>query len=42
MIESKTVTAALALIKSDPSKILGLTVGSHEITTPGQEVPRAG
>lgn len=36
------VQPALELIKKDPSKVLGLTVGKHNITEPGQYVPRAG
>ena len=36
------VKKALKLIDDDKSKILGMTVGGHEITTPGQFVPKAG
>jgi hypothetical protein len=36
------VKAALALIKDDESKVLGLTVGNHKNIQPGQYVPRAG
>lgn len=42
MPSNKSVDYGLDLIKKDPSKILGLTVGKHEITEPGQYVPRAG
>jgi hypothetical protein len=42
MPHAKSVEDAFITIKSDPSKILGLTVGSHTITTPGQKVPKAG
>ncbi|KAJ5381712.1 Phosphatidylethanolamine-binding protein PEBP [Penicillium cataractarum] len=34
------VKAALALIKGDESKVLGLTVGDHKNIQPGQYVPR--
>jgi hypothetical protein len=37
----KSVEAALSLIKSDNSKILDLTVGTHQVT-PGQEIPKTG
>jgi hypothetical protein len=37
----KSFEAALALIKDDPSKVLGLTVGTHKVT-PGQKIPKAG
>jgi len=37
----KSVDDALAMIKSDKSKILGLTVGTHKVT-PGLEIPKAG
>ncbi|KAJ5906937.1 Phosphatidylethanolamine-binding protein PEBP [Penicillium subrubescens] len=33
--------AALALIKDDESKVLGLSVGNHKNIQPGQFVPRA-
>lgn len=36
------VKAALALIKDDESKVLGLSVGNHKNIQPGQYVPRAG
>lgn len=36
------VKAALALIKGDESKVLGLTVGDHKNIQPGQYVPRGG
>ena len=36
------VKAALALIKDDESKVLGLNVGKHKNVQPGQYVPRAG
>lgn len=39
---SNSVKAGLELIQKDSSKILGLTVGKHDITEPGQYVPRAG
>ncbi|KAH8807762.1 putative protease inhibitor [Xylogone sp. PMI_703] len=35
-----TVVNALEMIKSDPSKILGLKTGPHESITPGQKIPR--
>lgn len=38
----KSVEAGLELLKQDASKMLGLTVGKHNITEPGQYVPRAG
>lgn len=38
----KSVETALKLLKQDRSKMLGLTVGKHNITEPGQYVPRAG
>jgi hypothetical protein len=41
MPDKKSAQAALDLIKNDPSKILGLTVGAHKVT-PGQEIPKAG
>lgn len=42
MPPNKSVQAGLELIKKDPSKVLGLTIGKHNITEPGQYVPRAG
>lgn len=42
MPSNTKVNPALELIKQDPSKVLGLTVGKHTITEPGQYVPRAG
>lgn len=42
MPSNTTVQPALELIKRDPSKILGLTVGKHNVTEPGQYIPRAG
>ena len=36
------VKAALALIKDDESKVLGLNVGKHKNVQPGQYVPRTG
>lgn len=36
------VKAALALIKDDESKVLGLSMGNHKNIQPGQYVPRAG
>lgn len=41
MPPNKSVQAGLELIKKDPSKVLGLTIGKHNITKPGQYVPRA-
>ncbi|KAF3763607.1 PEBP-like protein [Cryphonectria parasitica EP155] len=41
MPANEQVEAAFALIKQDPSNILGLKVGKHNITEPGQYVPRA-
>ncbi|KKK15677.1 hypothetical protein P175DRAFT_0507097 [Aspergillus ochraceoroseus IBT 24754] len=37
---NQSVKNALTLIKNDPSKVLGLKVGTHEIN-PGQYVPKA-
>ena len=37
----KSVETALSLIKSDNSKILDLTIGTHKVT-PGQQIPKAG
>lgn len=43
MPSNKTLDAAFALLKTDPSnKLLGLTTGKHTITEPGQFVPKAG
>lgn len=42
MSSNKSIQTGLELIKKDSSKILGLTVGKHNITEPGQYVPRAG
>lgn len=42
MPSTKSFEVGLELIKKDPSKILGLTVGKHNITEPGQYIPRAG
>lgn len=42
MPSNTKVKPALELIEQDPSKVLGLTVGKHTITEPGQYVPRAG
>lgn len=42
MPPNKSVQAGLELIKKDPSKVLGLSIGKHSITEPGQYVPRAG
>jgi len=36
-----SVKRNLALIESDPSKVLGVTVGKHTVT-PGLYIPRAG
>lgn len=36
----KSVEVALALIKDDPSKILGLKVGTQDVI-PGTEIPKA-
>ncbi|ROV95193.1 hypothetical protein VMCG_08602 [Cytospora schulzeri] len=41
MPSNKSIQAGLDLIKKDPSKVLGLTVGKHNITEPGQYVPRS-
>ena len=41
MPDKKSVEDAIALIKDDPSKVLGLTVGTHKVT-PGQEIAKAG
>jgi len=41
MPSSKSAESALAMIKGDSSKVLGLTVGPHTVT-PGQEIPKAG
>ncbi|KUI63482.1 Carboxypeptidase Y inhibitor [Cytospora mali] len=41
MPSNKSVQAGLELLKKDPSKVLGLTIGKHNITEPGQYVPRA-
>jgi phosphatidylethanolamine-binding protein len=41
MPNNKSVNTALSLIESDKSKILGLTIGKHNVV-PGQFIPRAG
>jgi len=41
MPENKSVGTALSAIKTDKSKILGLTVGTHKDVTPGQQIPKA-
>ncbi|KAJ5182694.1 protease inhibitor (Tfs1) [Penicillium capsulatum] len=41
MPSNQNVQAALALIDSDNTKILGLHVGKHQNVQPGQYVPRA-
>jgi phosphatidylethanolamine-binding protein len=41
MAENSSVETALSLIQEDPSKILGLKFGSHEVK-PGEVLPRAG
>jgi hypothetical protein len=41
MPSSKSAEKALELISHDKSKVLGLTVGKHNVT-PGQHVPKAG
>ncbi|KAE8159876.1 phosphatidylethanolamine-binding protein [Aspergillus tamarii] len=41
MPKNRSVKAALALIDQDPTKILGLTVGSHANVKPGQYIRRA-
>jgi hypothetical protein len=41
MPDKKSVEAALSLIKNDPSKVLGLTLGTRNVT-PGQEIPKVG
>lgn len=42
MPSENSVKAALSLIENDKSKILGLTVGSHQNVQPGDYIPRAG
>lgn len=42
MPSNKKLDAAFELIKKDPSKLLGLTIGKHTIAEPGQFVPKAG
>jgi hypothetical protein len=42
MPSNTSVQVGLKLIENDPSKVLGLVVGEHSITLPGQYVPRAG
>ncbi|KAI9930960.1 hypothetical protein ASPWEDRAFT_167086 [Aspergillus wentii DTO 134E9] len=37
---AKSLEAGLSLIENDKSKILGLTIGQHQIT-PGQVIPKA-
>jgi hypothetical protein len=37
----ESVETALSLIKSDNSKILDMTVGTHKVA-PGQWIPKAG
>lgn len=39
---NESIESALAMIKNDPSKVLGLTIGKHKLTTPGQLIPKAG
>jgi hypothetical protein len=41
MPSSTTVENVLATIKTDESKVLGLTIGSHKVT-PGLKIPKAG
>lgn len=40
MPSSPTVEAALATVKAEPSKILGLSIGTHTIT-PGVQILKA-
>ncbi|KAI5457811.1 putative protease inhibitor [Mariannaea sp. PMI_226] len=41
MPTNQNVQQGLELIEADPSKVLGLTVGSHSDIKPGQFIPRA-
>ncbi|KAJ5612024.1 protease inhibitor (Tfs1) [Penicillium lagena] len=41
MPSDTSIQAAFSLIKNDQSKILSLTVGSHQNVQPGQYIPRA-
>jgi hypothetical protein len=41
MPANEIVKQSLALIESDPSKILGLVVGKHN-AKPGEYIPKAG
>lgn len=41
MAPAAQIEAALAAIKTDESKILGLTIGSQKVT-PGLHIPKAG
>jgi hypothetical protein len=41
MIASKSVEAALSLIKSNKLKVLGLSFGAKEVI-PGQQIPKLG
>lgn len=41
MRSNGSVEKALSLISNGKSKVLGLTVGKHNVT-PGQRIPRAG
>ncbi|RAH48814.1 YbhB/YbcL family Raf kinase inhibitor-like protein [Aspergillus brunneoviolaceus CBS 621.78] len=41
MLGSKTIESALSLLKQNPSKTLGLTLGVHRNIQPGQYIPRA-
>lgn len=42
MPSNKNLDAAFELLKKDPSKTLGVTIGKHTIADPGQFVPKAG
>jgi hypothetical protein len=41
MPDNKTVNTAMSLIETDKSKILGLTIGEHNVV-PGQFIQKAG
>lgn len=41
MPANKSVTAALALIQNDQSKVLGVKIGDHDVE-PGKYIPKAG
>jgi len=41
MPDSRTATQAIATIKKDPSKILGVTIGSHVFSAAGEDIKKA-